>query len=133
MQLERTASGMATQRRDIPRVLLAGIRLFNGSVGLLAPWLIVRRFRDDPEENAVAAYALRMFGIRTILIAHDLLLPNEPARAHAVRVAPIIHASDTVAAVLAVRSGKLPRQTAGAIVAVSAINTLLALSMRRLR
>ena len=122
---------MPPQLRDRARVVLAGIRLLNGVIALLAPWLIVRRFGDNPNDHPVATYALRMFGIRTILIALDLLRPAAPERAHAIRVAPIIHASDTVAAVLAARSGKVPAASAGAIVAISGLNTLLSVLMQR--
>lgn len=41
-----------------------------------------------------------MFGIRTILLAIDLLRPLETVRDHAIRVAPIIHATDTTAATM---------------------------------
>jgi hypothetical protein len=121
---------MLPGRRDGARLLLAGIRLVNGAVALLAPWLIVGRFGDDAREHPVSSYALRMFGIRTVLIAIDLLRSAGPERGQAMRVAPIIHASDTVAAVLAARSGKVPTRSAVAIVAISGLNTLLALLMR---
>ncbi|HEX2173908.1 MAG TPA: hypothetical protein VHL09_15855 [Dehalococcoidia bacterium] len=117
--------------RDGARVLLAGIRLINGLLGLVAPGLIARRFGSAPKENPAAIYALRLFGIRTILIAIDLLHRDGRTRAHAVRVAPLIHASDTMAAILARRSGRLPGQTGAAIVLISALNTLLAVVMQR--
>jgi hypothetical protein len=43
----------------------------------------------------------------------------------------IVHASDTLAAYLAGRSGKLPTRTARLIVAISALNTALALYSSR--
>ena len=99
-------------------------------VALLAPWLIVRRFGDDAREHPVASYALRMFGVRTVLIAIDLLRADGHERAHAIRVAPIIHASDAVTAALAARSGKVPASSAAAIVAISSLNTVLAVLMQ---
>jgi hypothetical protein len=121
---------MSPQWREHTRQLLGGIRLLNGAAALLAPWLIVRRFGDSAEDHPVSAYALRMFGIRTVLIAIDLLGADGPVRTHAMRVAPLIHASDTVAAVLAARSGRVPTRSAIAIVAISGLNTVLALLMR---
>jgi hypothetical protein len=121
---------MPSRRRDRARVLLGGIRLVNGAVALLTPWLIVRRFGDSADDHPVSAYALRLFGIRTILVAIDLFGSDGPVRSHAIRMAPLIHASDTVAAVLAARSGRMPARSAVAVVAISAANTALALVMR---
>jgi hypothetical protein len=121
---------MPQRYRDYARFLLAGIRFLNGAVALLAPQLIIRRFRDDADTQSVARYALRMFGIRTILIAIDLLRPEGLERSHAVRVAPIIHGSDLIAATLAARSGSVPAQTGKTIVVISGINTLLSLAMQ---
>jgi hypothetical protein len=120
---------MSSQRGDRARILLGGIRLVNVVVAFLAPWLIIRRFGDQPGEHPVSTYALRMFGIRTILIGLDLLRAAGPERANAMGMAPIIHASDTVAAVLAVRTGKVPMQSAVAIVVISGLNTVLSLVM----
>lgn len=117
--------------RTLARIALALIRLVNGVIGLAAPELIIRRFSEDGKDDPqVARYALRMFGVRTVLVAVDLLRPRGPERAHAVRVAPIIHASDTVAAVLAAKSGLVPEKTGRLIVAISATNTLLSLLMQ---
>ncbi|MBI2767909.1 MAG: hypothetical protein HYX53_18630 [Chloroflexi bacterium] len=118
---------MSGKYRDLARVLLALIRLINGAIGLFAPQLIIKRFDDEEEEPEVARYALRMFGIRTILVAIDLLRPAGPDRSHAMRVAPIVHASDLVAASLAAKSGRVASKTGAMIVAISAVNTLLAI------
>ncbi|OAI39644.1 hypothetical protein AYO38_07265 [bacterium SCGC AG-212-C10] len=114
--------------KDYARILLAGIRLTNGVIGLFAPQMIIKRFGDDDPQ--VAHYALRMFGIRTILVAFDLVRPDKEARAHAVKVAPIIHGSDLVAAILAAKSGKVSTRTSVTIVGISAVNTLLAVVMQ---
>src|SRR5690242_19676893 len=116
--------------RDYARLLLAAIRFLNGAMALIAPHLIIRRFAGETEDPPVARYALRMFGIRTILIAIDLLRQEGPERALAIRVAPIIHASDTIAALLAARSGRVPSRTGATIVTISGINTLLSLMMQ---
>jgi hypothetical protein len=112
------------------RILLGTIRLANGSLALLAPAQLADRLGVDPEENPAMLYVLRMFGIRTVLIARDLLAHDEQARAKALRRAPLIHASDTLAAGLAAASGKLPRRAAVLITAVSVVNTALALAAR---
>lgn len=121
---------MADKMRTIARGLLASVRLVNGSIGLLAPQIITRQLGTAEDSSAGAHYVLRMFGIRTILIAIDLLRPAGQVRDHAIRVAPIIHASDVVAAALAARTGQLPARAASSIVAISSVNTALALLMQ---
>jgi hypothetical protein len=109
------------------RRLLAGIRILNGTLALLAPARLARGLGADPAASPGLLYALRMFGVRTVVIGRDLMR-GEPG---AVRAAPLVHASDTVAAALAAASGKVPRRTAVLITAISALNTLLALASRR--
>ena len=109
------------------RFLLGTIRIANGTVALLAPARLAERLGADPEQSPALLYALRMFGVRTVLIGRDLLRNDE----RAVRAAPFIHASDTVAAALAATSGKVPRRVGIAITAISALNTALALAARR--
>jgi len=109
------------------RRLLAAIRIANGSVALLAPERLAARLGADPAESPALLYALRMFGVRTVLIGRDLLR----GKPDAIRVAPLIHASDTIAAALAAASGKVPRRAGILIVAISALNTVLALAGRR--
>ena len=109
------------------RRLLGAIRIVNGSVALVAPGRLATRLGADPAESHALHYALRMFGVRTVLIGRDVFR-GEPG---AVRAAPFIHASDTVAAALAATSGKLPRRAGILITAISALNTALALAARR--
>jgi hypothetical protein len=72
-------------------------------------------------------YALRLFGIRTVIVGAELLARPSAHRHRAVRLAPLIHASDTAAAYLAGRHGHLPPRAARTAVAVSGVNTVLAL------
>ena len=96
-------------------------------VALLAPTLLLRQLRVDPQVEAAAKYPFRLFGIRTVLIAADLLLNREPARAQAVRIAPIIHISDTISAALAGIRGDLPRRAAIIATLISTVNVALSL------
>jgi hypothetical protein len=123
----RRMSDTVDRTRDVARILLACIRLFNGLAALLAPNLLATRLGIDVEKNPAALYVLRMFGIRTVLIGADLLLQKGERRREALRLGIVVHASDTLAAYLAGRSGKLPSNTAKMIVAISAVNTGLAL------
>jgi hypothetical protein len=113
--------------REYARVLLACIRLVNGLLALLAPSFLSQRVHIDAEANPAALYVWRMFGIRTVLLGADLLLQKGERRAEAVRIGIVVHASDTLAAFLAGRSGRLPRRSARMIVAISAFNTALAI------
>jgi len=111
------------------RLLLGSIRLLNGSIGLFYPQWIQRQMGKKISDPS-GEYALRLFGVRTVLIGLDLLHPAGKAHTHAVRIAPFIHASDTIAALLAARSGALPRRAATSLVAISAANTVLSLLMQ---
>ena len=112
------------------RVTLAGIRIFNGTAGLLAPSMLSKRL-DVEEAAAPMAYPFRMFGIRTILIGVDLLSRDPEVRRHAVRAAPLIHASDTISAWAAGKSGALPPKAAKTATTISAVNLVLALLANR--
>ncbi len=108
------------------RVLLAGVRLVNGAVGLIRVQDLARRLGvEEPRENPALLYALRLFGVRTVVVGLDLLR-KEPA---AVRAALPIHASDTLAALALART--LPRKQGAVVVGISATNTALAVLARR--
>ncbi|GAC1401952.1 MAG: hypothetical protein NVS4B7_09750 [Ktedonobacteraceae bacterium] len=111
--------------RDYARILLAGIRLINGAAALFAPTLLARQFGDTPNHSVV--YALRLFGVRTIIVGIELLVPDEELRASALRYAIPIHATDTLSAALAGMQGQLPRRTAIMLTALSGVNTTLAI------
>ena len=99
--------------------------MFNGAGALVAPGAFVKRLGSEPDDGA-AVHALRMFGIRTVLIALDLVSKDPAVRRHALRVALLIHASDTVSAARAGLSGQLPRKSAVVTTAISAGNVVLA-------
>ena len=104
------------------------IRLANGAAALLVPAALLRRLGVDPQTEAAAKYAFRLFGIRTILIGADLILSRGEERAQAVRVAPIIHASDVVSAAIAGVRGELPRRAAITATLISTVNVALAIA-----
>ena len=118
---------MATGRvSEYARIVLAGVRLANGAAALLAPRFLVRRLEVSPETQGAAVYVFRLFGIRTVLIGLELVLPSSDAHHGALRRGLLIHASDTTAAVLAGWRGHLPRRAAATTAAISLGNTLLA-------
>src|SRR4051794_10018413 len=71
--------------RDYARLALGGIRLFNGTVALLAPGWLVRRVGLDPDTNPIASYVFRMFGIRTVLLGVVLLRGERGGQARVLR------------------------------------------------
>lgn len=78
--------------------------------------------------NPAPVYPLRMFGVRTVLLGTELLLPqDERERARAMRNGIVIHASDTLAAGLGGLRGQLPPRTAALLTGISAVNTALAI------
>lgn len=112
--------------RDRAPQVLGAIRLFNGTSALLAPTWVARQLGVDPEANAAPVHPLRMFGIRTVLIAAELLFQGPKTRARAMRVAPLVHASDTVSALTAGLQRQLPPRVAVLTTLVSGMNTVLA-------
>jgi hypothetical protein len=115
---------------DKARRALGVIRLVNGTVALLAPGRFLKIIGIDSEENGAATYVLRMFGIRNVLLALQLLSGEGPAREQAVRQAVFIHATDAAAAVLAGVTGALPVRAAASGAVTSAVNTALSVIAR---
>jgi len=107
-------------------VLLGSIRLFNGAAALLVPAKTARRLGVDPEANPAPVYPLRMFGVRTVILGCELLFGDEPIRRRSARLGILIHASDTLSAAAGGFRGQLSARVAIPLVAVSTINTTLA-------
>lgn len=116
----------ADRAGDYARIALASIRLFNGAAALFVPATLARRLGVDPETNRAALYVLRLFGVRTVLIGAQLLLRDEGVRSHSLRVAPVIHAVDAAAALIAGDRGHLPRRVSTTAALISTVNTVLA-------
>lgn len=116
---------------DRARIALGLLRVTFGSLGLLVPRRLAGRVDGVTPSGPAAVYAFRMFGIRTVLIGRDLLREDGPERRQAVLVAPLIHAADTLTAAGLTLSGQVPRRTGVPLVAVSGLNTVLALLARR--
>jgi hypothetical protein len=119
-------AGKFDRAHDYARVTLAVIRLFNGVAALFVPATLARRLGVDPLANPAALYALRLFGVRTVLIGAQLLLRDGGLRAHSLRVAPVVHALDASAALIAGDRGQLPRRAATTAALISTVNTVLA-------
>jgi hypothetical protein len=109
---------------------LAAIRIVNGALGLLAPAVLVRNTSADPETTA-PYYAFRMFGVRTVVLGVDLLLLRGESQQRARTEAVIIHATDAVCAAVGGLRGDLPPRAARATVAISTVNTALAVLAKR--
>ena len=126
-QREDETSDKLERWRDYARIALAGIRLFNGAAALFAPKLLARQLGADANSGRTAIYVLRLFGVRTIVVGIELLVPDEKLRASALRYAIPIHASDTVSAALAGMRGQLPSRASIMLTAISGVNTVLAI------
>src|SRR3954453_14430609 len=113
-------------RRRAPQAL-GCVRLFFGSTSLLMPTTVARRLGVDPDANAAPVHPLRMFGIRTVIIGAELLFGDERTKARSIRLAPVIHASDTLSAALAGLARQMPARGAVTTTLISAGNTVLAL------
>jgi hypothetical protein len=118
--------GKRGRAHDFARTTLTAIRLFNGVAALFVPTTLARRLGVDPEANPAALYALRLFGVRTVFIGAQLLLRDSGVHAHSLRVAPVIHALDATAALIAGERGQLPRRAATTAALISTVITVLA-------
>src|SRR4051812_22548287 len=106
---------------------LALIRLVNGGLALFAPNVLGNRLGVSTQTSPGFGYAFRLFGVRTVLLGLQLwAAPNDPKNP-VIRQAVVVHASDTAAAVAVYRLNELPRRAAVTTIAVSAVNTVLAL------
>ena len=111
------------------RIALGGVRILAGTTGLLAPTTIISRFGDSaPAANPAAIYGLRLFGIRTVLIGVDLLRMQGRELDHALRAAPIIHASDTATVLTLQYKKQLSPERARPLALISGLNTVLAVT-----
>jgi hypothetical protein len=109
------------------RYVLGAVRLFNGAATLFATKPFGKRLGVDPDTSPAAVYALRLFGVRTIYVGAELLFARGEHLRHAVAIAPAIHLSDTVSAILAGIGGQLPKKSARTATAISSVNVLLSL------
>jgi len=111
---------------------LAGIMLVNGSLALFAPRWLAGRLGFRAEAQPATVYVLRMFGIRTVLVAADLCF--EPRRRRrALREGILMHSTDMGAALVAAALGELPVRSGVMAAGISAVNTLLCLAGSRRR
>ena len=113
------------------RKVLAGVRLVNGVLALLAPQFLLRRLGTDPDRDPSGIYPFRMFGIRTVLIGADLLLLTGEESRRASKLAVLIHATDTANAATCLAKGYLPRRAGVVATLISSGNTVLAVIAAR--
>jgi hypothetical protein len=108
------------------RFALAGIRVINGGIALIAPGVIIRRFGEEPAADKAAIYGLRMFGVRTVVLGIDLVALTGDSLRRALGQAVIIHGTDT--ATLLGFSGRVKPRTAIPLTLISLTNTALAIT-----
>src|SRR5438046_5560826 len=124
----RRSGGTHSRLGNAARTTLAGIRMFNGAMGLVAPAMTARRI-GTPE--GAPLYPWRMFGVRTVIIGAELLSRDPRKRDLAVRLALPIHATDTLSAAVGGLLGETSKRTTIMLTAISGTNTVLALLARR--
>lgn len=111
--------------RSNAHLILAAIRMVNGCLALFAPQSLAKRLDVEALESTGLLYFQRMFGIRTILIAVDLVVGDDDDLQQALRRGLVIHATDATAAALAGVRGNLAPRPAAMTVAISLVNLLL--------
>lgn len=110
------------------RYALAAIRIVNGLLAFVAPSLIIKRFGENPDNDAAAIYGLRLFGVRTVLIGADLITQRGEPLEHSIKQAVLIHASDTLTAATLGTSKRIRPRMAVPLTLISALNTALAVA-----
>lgn len=115
---------------DAARTCLAGIRIFNGAIGLFAAVKMATSVGGDLTQGTAFVYPARMFGIRTLVLGVDLLRlgTDEAGSRRVLREAVLIHATDTAATAYAGARGELSPKAAKLTTTISAINTVLAIT-----
>ena len=121
---------MKTKRKDHTGELawkaLASIMLANGTLGMMAPRFLTRRLGVKPELQPGMIYVFRMFGVRTVFLAVDLIrVPDQ--RGRSLREGVLVHSVDAGAALTAGALGQLPGRHALLVAAISIVNTALAI------
>lgn len=104
---------------SLARSLLASMRLLIGVGALVAPKFGARLFGLEPERNPGLPYTMRLFAVRDAAMGAGLLRADPRDRGQWVDLGIASDASDVAAALLAGRSGALPRRAA-AMCAVAA-------------
>jgi hypothetical protein len=110
---------------------LGVIRVVNGALGLFVPRLLIGRIDAGTPPSPAAIYAFRLFGVRTLVIGRDLLRPPGHVLSRSVADAPLIHASDTATAALLTLRGQVSARAGRTLVAISGLNTVLAVVASR--
>ena len=124
----RSEPGRAIRIGQAARFALAGIRVINGGIALVAPGVIIRRFGEEPAADNAAVYGLRMFGVRTVVLGIDLVTLTGDSLRRALGQAVIIHGTDTATAALLGFSGRVKPHTAIPLTLISLTNTALAIT-----
>jgi len=119
-----------SRARSNAHLVLTAIRMLMGVLALVVPHWLAKRLDVDADKSPALLYFQRMFGIRTILIALDLVTGAEEDRQRALSRGHVIHACDATAAALAGARGNLAPRPARMAVAISLVNLLLALIAR---
>jgi hypothetical protein len=117
----------AARVRENAHLALAAIRGVNGALALVAPKALAARVGVDADQSPGILYFERMFGIRTVLIALELVTGDRARTERALRVGRVIHAVDATGAALAGASGNLQRRPAVMTTAISLVNLALAI------
>jgi hypothetical protein len=101
---------MVSTRRA--RNLLAGVRGTFGTLALVAPGLTARAFGIDPTSPAATRYLVRLFGVRDVLMAHQLVSAvDEDEAEEALRGGILVDAVDLLAAIAAMGRGQVSART----------------------
>jgi hypothetical protein len=114
-----------TTEEQLLQTQLAVGRIVIGGGALVAPRLTGRAFGIDPAANPAASYVGRLFGVRAVLMAVQLLTVRPEERVRVLRQNVAVDLVDAVAAVAATRAGALDRRSGAAATAAALFEAAL--------
>jgi hypothetical protein len=100
--------------------------MVNGGLALFAPNVFGARLGVATATSPGFGYAFRFFGVRTLLLGVQLWRAADDRGSPVVRETLLVHASDTVAAIVVRQLGELSPRGATMAIGASALNTVLA-------
>lgn len=115
---------------SVARSLLGSMRLVIGVGGLLAPRFGARVFGLQPERNPGLPYTMRLFAVRDAAMGAGLIAADPRDRHRWLDLGIASDVSDVGAALLAGRSGALPKRAAAMCAFAAAVAVGLGVAAR---
>ena len=115
---------------SVARSLLGSMRLLIGVGGLVAPKFGARVFGLEPERNPGLPYTMRLFAVRDAAMGAGLLRADSRDQRQWIDLGLASDVSDVAAALLAGRSGAVPKRAAAMCALAATVAVALGVAAR---